>query len=97
MMADAIEAASRTLSNPSAEQIEGLIDRLMEDILADSQLDECNITIRDIRLIKESFLKALSGQRHRRIDYPGYEFTSLGKKPESSSKQDADIQESRIV
>ena len=84
MMADAIEAASRTLSNPSTAQFQGLIDRLVEDVLADSQLDECNITIRDIRMIKESFLKSLSGQHHRRIDYPGYEFTGPEKKVEDT-------------
>jgi putative nucleotidyltransferase with HDIG domain len=97
MMADAIEAAARTLSNPSTAQIQGLIDRLVEDVLADSQLDECNITIRDIRLVKESFLKSLSGQHHHRIDYPGYDFTSPEKKPENSSQQGSDIQESKIV
>ena len=75
MMADAVEAAARTLSNPSTAAIQGLIDRLVEDILADRQLDECNITIRDIRLVKGSFLKSLSGQHHHRIDYPGYDFT----------------------
>ena len=43
-----------------------------------TQLDECNITIRDIRLVKEGFLESLSGQHHRRVDYPGYAFTFRG-------------------
>ena len=97
MMADAIEAASRTLSNPSTAQVQGMIDRLVEDVLADSQLDECAITIRDIRLVKESFLKVLTGHHHRRIDYPEYEFTSPDKKSENSSQQGADFEESKIV
>jgi membrane-associated HD superfamily phosphohydrolase len=74
MMADSVEAASRTLSKPSTAQIQGMIDRLIEDVLDDDQLDDCDITIREIRLVKESFLKTLIGIHHRRIDYPGYEF-----------------------
>ncbi len=74
MMADSVEAASRTLSNPTAAQIQGMIDRLVETIVSDGQLDECDITMREIRLVKESFLKTLSGLFHRRIDYPGYDF-----------------------
>jgi membrane-associated HD superfamily phosphohydrolase len=92
MMADSVEAASRTLSNPSASQIQGIIDRLIEEVLADNQLDECDITIREIRLVKESFLKTLSGIHHRRIDYPRYEFGLPEGKAESSLQQGADIQ-----
>lgn len=88
MMADPVEAASRTLLSPSAPQIQGMIDRLIEDVLADNQLDECDITIREIRLVKESFLKVLSGVHHRRIDYPGYDFTLPESKAE---RQDSDI------
>lgn len=84
MMADSVEAASRTLSNPSTAQIQGMIDRLIDDVLADNQLDESDITIREIRLVKESFLKVLSGIHHRRIDYPGYEFTLPGRGAENT-------------
>jgi putative nucleotidyltransferase with HDIG domain len=94
MMADPVEAASRTLLSPSAPQIQGLIDRLIEDVLADNQLDECDITIREIRLVKESFLKVLSGVHHRRIDYPGYDFTLPESKAE---KQGPDIPGSNSV
>jgi putative nucleotidyltransferase with HDIG domain len=74
MMADSVEAASRTLSDPSPDQIQGLIDRLVGDVVADNQLDECNITIREIQTIKESFFKVIGGVHHHRIDYPGYNF-----------------------
>ena len=96
MMADPIEAASRTLSNPSTAQIQGMIDRLIEDALADDQLDECDITIRDIRLVKESFLKVLSGLHHRRVDYPGYEFIYPERKAENTHQQDSDRQGSKV-
>ena len=79
MMADSVEAASHTLSNPSPELFQGMIDRLVDDVLADNQLDECDITIRDIRLVKESFQNVLIGRHHRRIEYPGYAFTAAQK------------------
>lgn len=97
MMADTIEAASRTLSNPSTAQIEGLIDRLSEDVLADHQLDECDITLREIRLVKESFLSVLRGIHHRRIDYPGYDFTLPEGKEKNAPLGDSDRRGSKIV
>ncbi|MFH1574185.1 MAG: HDIG domain-containing metalloprotein, partial [Acidobacteriota bacterium] len=85
MMADAVEAASRTLTQPSAAQIQGMVDRLVDDVVADNQLDECDITLREIRLVKESFFKILSGTYHRRIDYPGYDFQQVDKKPDTTA------------
>ena len=79
MLADSVEAASRTLTDPSSAQIQGMIDRLVDSILADNQFDECDITLREIRLIKESFFKILTGIYHRRIDYPGYDFKAVRK------------------
>ncbi|NWG12101.1 MAG: HDIG domain-containing protein [Acidobacteria bacterium] len=75
MMADAVEAASRTLSKPSPAQIQGMINRLIDGIVADGQFEECDITLRDIQIVKESFLKTLTGLYHRRVDYPGYDFS----------------------
>jgi putative nucleotidyltransferase with HDIG domain len=89
MMADSVEAASRTLSNPSATQIQGMIERLIEDILADSQLDQCDITIREVRLAKESLFKVLSGIHHRRIDYPGYDFKLLAENSDKAQLRDS--------
>jgi len=85
MMADSIEAASRTLTDPSPAQIQGMIDRLMDSILADNQLDECDITLREIGLVKESFFKILTGFYHRRVDYPGYDFNAVEEKSDRTS------------
>jgi cyclic-di-AMP phosphodiesterase PgpH len=74
MMADSVEAASRTLTDPSPAQLQGMIDRLVDAVVSDNQFDECDITLRDIALVKESFLKVVTGIFHRRIDYPGYDF-----------------------
>ena len=97
MMADCVEAASRTLSNPSVAQIDGMIDRLTAEVLADNQLDECDITIREIRLVRESFLKVLSGTYHRRIDYPGYDFTLHERKPDETRPHNSDIQQPKAM
>jgi len=84
MLADSIEAASRTLTDPSPAQVQGMIDRLVDSVLADNQLDECDITLREIGLVKESFFKILTGLYHRRLDYPGYDFKSVEEKPDKN-------------
>jgi putative nucleotidyltransferase with HDIG domain len=85
MMADSVEAASRTLTNPTPAQIQGMINRLVDAILNDNQFDECDITLRDIRLVKETFFKILTGIYHRRIDYPGYDFRETAEDVEKIS------------
>ncbi|MBZ5495391.1 MAG: HDIG domain-containing protein [Acidobacteriia bacterium] len=82
MMADCIEAASRTLTDPSPAQLQGMIDRLVDSVLADNQLDECDITLREIGLAKESFFKILTGFYHHRLDYPGYDFKAVEERPD---------------
>ena len=89
MMADAVEAASRTLTEPTPPLIQGMIDRLVDDIVHDNQFDECDITLRDIRLVKESFLKILTGIFHHRIDYPGYDFKHAGDESKGSAAQNS--------
>ncbi len=87
MMADSVEAASRTLDDPAPPQILRMIDRLMDDIVNDSQFDECDITLRDVHLVKESFFKILTGIFHHRIDYPGYDFKRVENESDGSAAQ----------
>jgi cyclic-di-AMP phosphodiesterase PgpH len=87
MMADSVEAASRTLSDPTPLLVQGMIDRLVDDVARDNQLEECDITFRDVQRIKESFLKILTGIFHRRIEYPGYDFKQIGNDPKGSAAQ----------
>jgi putative nucleotidyltransferase with HDIG domain len=81
MMSDSVEAASRTLDDPSPAQILGMINRLVDAVVSDGQLDECDITMREVNLVKESFFKVLTGIFHKRIDYPGYDFNQTGNEP----------------
>jgi len=70
MLADSIEAASRTLDKPTLGRIEDLVTKIIDAQLADGQLDECDITQRDLRGIQSAFTRLLSGMLHSRIDYP---------------------------
>lgn len=70
MLADAVEAASRVLSNPSPERIRALIDRLVQDRIDYGELDDCPLTYRDLRIVKREFAHVLTGLYHHRIDYP---------------------------
>lgn len=70
MMADTLEAASRSLQNPTKEKLEELIRKLVRGKMDDGQLDECPLTMRDIALCSEAFLTSLSGAYHQRIEYP---------------------------
>ncbi len=97
MMADSVEAASRTLNNPTAAQIQGMINRLIDAIVADNQFDECDITLRDVRLVKESFFKILTGIYHRRIDYPGYDFKDTGDQAEKPQVQNSSPKQATAV
>jgi cyclic-di-AMP phosphodiesterase PgpH len=85
MMADGVEAASRTLSDPSSAQLKLMIDQLVDAMVSDNQFDECDITLRDVQLVKESFLKILNGIFHHRIDYPGYDFKVNGEDSKRNS------------
>ncbi len=96
MMADSVEAASRTLSDPTPTQIQGFIDRLVDAIINESQFDECDITLRDIQHVKESFFTILTGIFHHRIDYPGYDFRSADNESNMATVQNTDSEQTKV-
>ena len=69
MLADVVEAASRTLDNPTPSRIQGLVQNLIDKIFSDGQLDECELTLKDLHNIAKSFNKLLYGIHHHRIEY----------------------------
>jgi putative nucleotidyltransferase with HDIG domain len=80
MIADSCEAAARSLSEPTPENIRFIVTKIIDAILSDDQLDECDLTLRELTIIRESMIKSLVAIYHSRIDYPGYvPPTSLGK------------------
>jgi putative nucleotidyltransferase with HDIG domain len=80
MLADAVEAASRVLDNPTPQRIAALVDKIVNRIFADGQLNECELTLKDLTEIIKSFNLLLSGIYHHRVDYPGLGIPSGGKK-----------------
>jgi len=70
MLADVVEAASRTLDNPTPSRLQGLVQKLINRIFSDGQLDNCELTLRDLHNIAKSFNTILNGIHHHRIEYP---------------------------
>ena len=70
MLADIVEAASRTLVDPTAARIQGMVQKIINKVFSDGQLNECELTLKDLHEIAKSFNKTLSGIFHHRIDYP---------------------------
>lgn len=83
MLADGVEAASRTLVEPSRQKIRALLRQLFDSSLQDHQLDQTDLTLGDLGRVEEAFLKVLSNIYHRRIDYPGFDFNQPGKAKEA--------------
>ncbi len=86
MLADVVEAATRSLEYPTPSRIQGLVQQLINKIFSDNQLDDSPLTLKDLNAIARSFNKILSGIYHHRVEYP--EPTST----ESKEKNDTDRQ-----
>lgn len=71
MLADAAEAACRSMTDPTPAQIEGTVNGIIEGVFLAGQLDECTLTLRDLHEISSTFHRVLSGIFHKRVDYPG--------------------------
>ena len=70
MLADAIEASTRTIEDPSPQKLENRIIEVIRSRFTEGELDECDLTLRDLTKIKDSFLKILVGIHHHRLKYP---------------------------
>ena len=87
MLADTVEAACRTLENPSVTSLEKFITTLINAKVEHNQLDNCDLTFRDISKIKEAFVQILAGYYHSRIEYPDQKEEENKEKAEKSEKQ----------
>lgn len=72
MIADSCEAAARSLADPNPENIRFIVTKIIDAIVADDQLDECDLTLRELTQIREAMIRSLVAIYHSRIDYPGY-------------------------
>ncbi|MBC7909827.1 MAG: HDIG domain-containing protein [Pyrinomonadaceae bacterium] len=72
MLADSCEAAARSLARPDPENIRSIVTKIVDAIVSDGQLDECDLTLRELTTLKESMITSLTAIYHARIDYPGF-------------------------
>jgi putative nucleotidyltransferase with HDIG domain len=70
MLADGTEASVRSLAEKNPETIRGMVDKIVGERLAEGQLDDCDLTLRDVQSIKDAFCELLLGVYHERIPYP---------------------------
>jgi len=70
MLADGTEAAVRSLEAKTPETIAEMVERIVSEKVADGQLDDCDLTLRDVQRVKEAFRELLAGVYHERIPYP---------------------------
>lgn len=70
MLADSVEAAVRSINDPTKGKIEEMVNNIIKDKLNSGQLDNCDLTLKDLEKIRKCFLKALYGIYHQRVEYP---------------------------
>ncbi|HLP58523.1 MAG TPA: HD domain-containing protein, partial [Candidatus Deferrimicrobium sp.] len=92
MLADQVEAASKSLASPSDEEIKNVIRRIINVNMDENQFDECEgLTFKALNIIANSFHRKLSSIYHMRVSYPGFDFKDTDK--EEKEKRSADIRE----
>jgi putative nucleotidyltransferase with HDIG domain len=74
MLADGVEAAARTIDEPTPNRLKEMIRKVTNSIVLDGQLDSCDLTFVDLDRIQAAFLRALVSMYHHRVDYPGFDF-----------------------
>jgi len=93
MLADVVEAAVRALERPTPARIQGRVKELINDIFADGQLEECEMTLKDLHQIAKSFNNILTSIYHSRIEYT--DKPQEKKKEKNGTARDTDRQPPR--
>jgi len=69
LLADSVEAASRALSEPTPARLKGLVRKIINNKFIDNQLDQCELTLKDLEIIADTFTRILMGIFHSRVEY----------------------------
>jgi putative nucleotidyltransferase with HDIG domain len=85
MLADKVEASSRVLAEPTPQRIAGLVQRIVSSIFMDGQLDECDLTLRDLQKINDAFVRTLLAIYHHRVAYPEVESEEVKRRMRSTN------------
>ena len=83
MLADGVEAAARTIDEPTANRLKEMIRKITNAVVLDGELDACDLTFADLEKIQQAFLRSLVSMYHHRVDYPGFDFG----RPKAESKE----------
>jgi hypothetical protein len=87
MLADAVEAGSRVLREPSHQRLHSLVEEIVGRVVEERQLDDCDLTFRDLAKVQDAFFQILQGVFSRRISYPGYRFDK--EDPSAAERSDS--------
>jgi hypothetical protein len=74
MLADAVEAASRTIDDPTPDTLRSVVEQIFEAHMRSGELDSTQLTLGDLKWVAAEFQRILETFHHRRVDYPGYDF-----------------------
>ena len=89
MLADAVEAATRSLGKPTPSRIREITKQVIDKRMLSGELDESGLTLRDLAKIREAFIPLLTGIHHSRIVYPGQRESDPEKVPERRGERKA--------
>jgi len=87
MLADVVEAACRSLNDPTPARIQGMVNRLINNVFSDGQLGQCELTLKDLHHIAKHFNQILATVHHRRIEYPSAVSNGKGRTDVGDSAQ----------
>ena len=87
MLADAVEAATRSLAKPTPSRIKEITKQILDKRMLSGELDESNLSLRDIAKVRDAFIPLLTGIHHARIVYPNQVDKSLDKAPERKGER----------
>ncbi len=90
MLADVVESAARSLRDPSPSRLKGMVQKLINRFFIDGQLDECELTLKDLHVIARSFNNSLGAIYHHRPDYPASAFKKAHGEKSKKTEQNAD-------
>ncbi len=88
MLADIVEAATKTLAEPTVARVQGMVQKIVNRVFSDGQLSECELTLKDLNEIARNFNKALSGIYHHRVEYPEAVGKNAAAKNQSNGNSD---------
>lgn len=101
MLADGVEAAARTLSEPTFDRLQGMVQKMINKVFSSGELNECELTLRDLHVIAKSFTRVLNGIYHQRIAYAEpaekVRLTSQDNSKQESSEETDNNKESQEV